>query len=221
MFNYKITISKKIFTRVVLIGMLVWLIVLFWRAENSFEFIQWIKNQFIQSTLIEEEYKNAAELEIVFPDEKRNLICIYVESAETSAQDIANGGFFENNYIPEMTELAKSNVSFSQSELIEGACVAPASGWTMAGLVAETAGVPLKMYDYNMDVDNGMGKYEYFLPGVVTLGDILEENGYTNYFMVGSHFAFGGREAYFDAHGNYEKWDYETAVKKGKIPEDL
>lgn len=119
-----------------------------------------------------------------------------------------------------MTELAKSNVSFSQSEAIEGAYVAPSCGWTMAGLVTETAGIPLKVYDDSLAADNGMGQYEYFLPGAVTLGDILEENGYTNYFMVGSWLDCGGREAYFEAHGNYEKWDYGTAVEKGKIEED-
>ena len=158
---------------------------------------------------------------IEFPEEKRNLICIYLESAETSAQDKANGGLFDTNYIPELTEIAAENVSFSQSDLLEGASVAPACGWTMAALVAQTAGLPLKLYNYDDSyTDNSMSRYASFMPGATTLGDILEDAGYHNVFMAGSDFSFGGRTTYFTQHGNYEIWDYYTAIEEGKIPED-
>lgn len=112
-------------------------------------------------------------------------------------------------------------MSFSQSDLIEGAAVAPASGWTIAGLVAETSGLPLKLLKYDdATTDNSMGEYASFLPGAISLGDILEEEGYRNYFMAGSNFEFGGRENYFTQHGKYEIWDLTTARETGKIPED-
>lgn len=191
-------------------------------ADKSFEFCDYIVSQIQQSKLIEEEYVDPAETSIVFPEEKRNLIMIYIESGETTAQDTANGGVFENNYIPEMTQIARDNISFSQSELIEGACVAPATGWTMAALVAETSGLPLKMWEYDdtSGADNAMRKYATFMPGATTLGDILEEQGYKNVFMAGSNFKFGGRTNYFTQHGNYEIWDYVYAKEIGKIPED-
>ena len=184
------------------------------KADDSFQMTAYLAEQMGSSSLIEEEYVSPDEVNITFPEKKKNLICIYVESAETSAQDRKNGGLMEENLIPELTLLAKENISFSHSELIEGAAVAPDCTWTIAGLVAETAGIPLKLpANYN----NVMGKYEYFLPGVVTLEDILETEGYHNYFMAGSDFSFGGRRKYYTTHGNYEIMDYDWAVRKGKL----
>jgi len=198
-----------------------WFAILLIMADRSFGIVQFAGNQLAKSQFIRNEYVDPNDIEITFPEQKKNLICIFVESAESSNQDRENGGLFSENYTPEMTELAQNNVSFSQSELIEGAAVAPASGWTIAGLVAETAGVPLKLLKYDdVTTDNSMGEYASFLPGVVSLGDILEKEGYHNYFMAGSLFEFGGRETYFKQHGNYEIWDLETAREKGKIPSD-
>lgn len=201
----------------------VWFAALLFMADKNFDVFAYIRTQLETSKLIEEEYVDPNEVRIQFPEKKRNLIQIYVESLESSMQDVENGGIFDVNYIPELTRIAKENVSFSQSELIEGAAVAPASGWTVAGLVAETAGLPLKLFAYNdlvKGADNSMGRYEYFLPGAVSLGDILEKEGYTNYIMFGSHASYGGRATYFKQHGNYEIWDYKSAIKEKKISSD-
>lgn len=215
------TLSKAVIKLAVVLGIaLIWLGAIVVEADRAFGFLQWVNNQFSQSLFIEEQYVDADEVKIIFPEEKRNLICIFVESGETSAQDIDNGGLFQENYISELTELARENISFSQSEKMEGASVAPGCGWTMAALLAETAGVPLKMYAQDKTVDNSMGNYEYFLPGVTTLGEILEAEGYHNYFMVGSEFSYGGRESYFRLHGNYEFEDYNTVIESGKLPSD-
>lgn len=202
---------------------IIWAGMLMREADRAFAFGNYVVNQLKQSKLIENEYVDPQSVELRFPEKKRNLICIYIESAETSAQNRANGGVFEENYIPEMTEIAKNNISFSQSELLEGAAVAPASGWTIAGLVAETSGLPLKLYKYDDTkdgLDNAMGNYASFMPGATTLGDILSNEGYYNVFMAGSNFNFGGRTAYFTQHGSYEIWDYYTAIEKGKIDKD-
>ena len=188
-----------------------------WQANRKFDFVTYVKNQLQSSALIEEEYVNPEQADITFPEKKRNLICIYMESAESSNQDTANGGLFPVNFTPEMTRLARENISFSQSEKIEGSAMAPDTEWTMGGIVAETAGLPLKLpANYN----NVMGSYEYFMPGVISLGDILEEAGYRNYFMCGSDAAFGGRREYFLQHGNYALLDYGWAKREGLLPED-
>ena len=201
----------------------VWISGLVFAADRQFGVFSYVKSQMANSTFIEEEYVNPTDVQIRFPEKKNNLICIYVESLESSMQDKENGGIFDINYIPELTQIAKDNVSFSQSDLIEGAAVAPASGWTIAGLVAETAGLPLKLFEYNGGkggADNVMRKYQYFLPGAVTLGEILEKEGYSNSIMFGSKGKFGGRSTYFEQHGNYEVWDYFSAIEEGKIDED-
>lgn len=209
---------------------IVWtVIILFWlaiivnAADEKFNVYDFVYNQIQASEFIENEYVDAADVNVTFPDEKRNLICIYMESAESSFQDKENGGLLEVNIIPEMTELAKNNISFSQSEQIEGAAVAPQCGWTIAGLVAQTSGLPLKLFNFDdaLDgTDNTMDKYVSFMPGATTLGDILEREGYHNFFMAGSDFTFGGRRDYFTQHGGYEIWDYLTAKEEGRIPMD-
>lgn len=202
---------------------LCWFAIIVNAADEKFYVYDFVINQIQASEFIENEYVDAAEVHVTFPGEKRNLICIYVESAESSFQGREDGGLLENNIIPEMTELAKNNISFSQSDLIEGAAVAPQCGWTIAGLVAQTSGLPLKLFNFDdaLDgTDNTMDKYVSFMPGATTLGDILEREGYHNVFMAGSDFTFGGRRDYFTQHGNYEIWDYLTAQEEGKIPMD-
>ncbi len=209
------------YSKTYLIGVLavcVWTGGILLDANHHFALKEYVLAQIHQSGYIEEHYVNPAEVAITFPEQKRNLITIYVESAETSLQDKANGGLFEENYIPELTELAKEHISFSQSKLLEGAAVGPASGWTIAGLVAETSGLPLKLYKYDVTVDNSMRYYDAFMPGATTLGDILEEAGYYNIFLAGSDFVFGGRTNYFTQHGNYEILDYYAAKEQKRIP---
>ena len=187
------------------------------QADDMFHIWDYIGQQLQRSTFIEEQYIHPDTVRITFPEEKKNLICLYVESGESSAQDREHGGLFPVNYIPQMTKVAEENTSFSHSERIEGAAAAPGCGWTIAGLVAQTAGIPLKLPpNYN----NVMSRYQYFLPGVVSLGEILEGEGYHNYFLAGSDFTFGGRRRYFTEHGNYTIYDYNWAKKEGKIPSD-
>lgn len=206
-----------------LLVVLVWISQIIGIANDNFELYAYVRSQIEASELIEQEYVDAAGANISFPAEKRNLIFIFVESAETSFMDRGNGGLLEENVIPEMTKLAKENVSFSHSELLEGAAVAPACGWTMAGLMAQTSGMPLKLFKYQDNtggVDNSMDKYAAFMPGLTSLGEILEEEGYHNFFLAGSDFAYAGRKDYFMQHGNYEIWDYNDAVAEGRIPEN-
>ena len=44
-------------------------------------------------------------------EKKRNLIYIFMESMETSCASKEEGGFFEQNHIPELTKLAKKNIT--------------------------------------------------------------------------------------------------------------
>ena len=177
---------------VTILVMCVWFAGLFYAADQQFGAVSYIQSQLMQSELIEKEYVNPNDVQITFPEQ--------------------------------LTEIAKENTSFSQSNLLEGAAVAPASGWTIAGMTAETAGLPLKLFEYNHKgrggINNSMSKYEYFLPGAVSLGEILEREGYYNYIMFGSKARFGGKTTYYEQHGNYEVWDYDNAVEEGKIAED-
>lgn len=196
------------------------LILIFVKANTEFGLWNYIRGQIEASTFIEDNYVQPQTEMLTFPEQKRNLIWIYMESAETTFQDISNGGMMDENLIPEMTLLAKENISFSQTNEISGAAVAPACGWTIAGLVAQTSGLPLKLFSYDdHNIDNSMNKYISFLPGAVSLGEILKKEGYHNVFMAGSDFDFGGRTDYFTQHGNYEIIDCKQE-KKNTLPKE-
>ena len=198
-----------------------WFMILYNGADRFLHITEFFTSRVNLSTMIEQEYADPDDVRLTFPEQKRNLIHLCIESAETTNQDVANGGLFSVNYTPELTELARENVSFSHSEQLEGAAIAPACGWTIAGLVAQTAGLPLKLGLYDdQGMDNMGDQFASFLPGATTLGDILNAEGYRNVYMAGSDFTFGGRRQYFTQHGDYEIWDYLTAKELGRIPQD-
>lgn len=161
-------------------------------------------------------YTDSKNIKLTAPKEKRNLIYIYAESLETSLFSSKNGGNFNESVIPNLEMLAKDNINFSTNRKLGGAYSGFGSGWTVAAMVASTSGVPLKV-----PIDGNMySGYGEFLPGVYSLGEVLEDNGYSNYLMIGSDANFGGRKDYFTYHGNYEIMDYNYAKEKGYIDDD-
>ena len=173
------------------------------------------KNQITASTLIEEEYIDPLNANITFPEQKQNLIYIFLESLENTFSSIEKGGMYQEDRMPELTQIAQNNINFSNTEKMGGALDLHGTNWTIAAMVSQTSGVPLKI-----SIDgNEYGKHASFLPGAYTLGEILEENGYTNYLLIGSESEFGGRKQYFESHGNYNIWDYISAVEEERMKE--
>lgn len=169
------------------------------------------------STFIDDNYVSPVDVEITFPQEKRNLIYIFLESMETTYADTQSGGAFSRNVIPELTRIAQENEDFSgETEELNGGYSMPGTTWTIGAMFAQTSGLPL-----SVSIDgNNMDTQTSFFSGAVTLGDILESQGYSQTLLIGSEAVFGGRELYFTEHGNYEMMDYKYAVQNGLIPED-
>lgn len=181
-------------------------------ADKKFNIKEYISNQMKTSNLIEEEYVNPKEVNIKF-EKKRNLIYIYLESMETTYMSTKDGGAQSYDYIPELTKLAKENISFSDKEKQGGAYQLSYTSWTIAGMVSQTAGVPLFV-----PIDgNTYSGYDTFLPGAYSLGEILKENGYTNELIMGSDSTFAGKRKFFQTHGDYVIKDYYTAKEEGII----
>ena len=83
---------------------------------------------------------------ITFPEQKRNLIYIFLESMECTYASTDIGGAREINYITGLTELAndKDSVNFSKTDKLGGASVfVPAISHTMGSTVAQTSGISL------------------------------------------------------------------------------
>ena len=119
--------------------------------------------------------------------------------------------------IPEISKLAKENVNFSDTDKLGGAYALTGTTWTVGAMAAQTAGVPLKL----SIEDNAMGEYSTFLPGAYSIGQVLKNNGYHNYLLVGSDASFGGRRNLFKQHGDYEIWDFESAKEENKATEKI
>lgn len=178
---------------------------------------EYISGQNEFSTFIDDNYVDPRDVDIVFPEKKRNLIYIFLESMETTYTDEKNGGAFEENVIPELTKFAQENEDFSgKSKKLNGGYSLTGSTWTMGAMFAQTSGLPLKI----SISANEMDTQKSFFPGIVTIGDILGDAGYSQTLMIGSDATFGGRRLYFTDHGNYDIFDYNYAAQQGMLSDE-
>ncbi|MDL2276160.1 sulfatase-like hydrolase/transferase [Breznakia sp. OttesenSCG-928-G09] len=175
-----------------------------------------IGNLFKHTELYEEEYIDGQNLKIEFPEKKKNLIYIYVESLENTYTSKDNGGNYSDDLLYPLSKYAIENINFSNTETLGGAKVVSGTGWTTGGMVAQSGGVPL-LVPLNQ---KRFSKKTDFLPGLYALGDILEKEGYNQEYLIGSDAIFGGREFYFKKHGNYKIFDLNTAYEEKKIARD-
>ena len=176
----------------------------------------WLSAFLSESKFLETEYVKPDSVKLTFPEKKRNLIYIFLESMENTFFSKELGGALDYNVIPELYELAKNNINFSNNTEVGGCLEMSGATWTVGAMVAQTAGIPLKL-----PVDgNSYGLYSQFLPGAVSITDILHDNGYYQALLVGSDSAYGGRSNYFTQHGLDSVYDYYTAISDGIIPED-
>ena len=175
-----------------------------------------------KTTVYEDYYVDPDTVSITADGKTKNLIYIYLESMETTYASTDVGGKQEGvNYMPLMTELANTSLTFTDKEAgqLGGFHTPSGTTWTMAALLATTAGIPFS-FPLGENGHNKMAQREYFAPGLTTLGDILEENGYRQEFLCGSNSVFGGRKNYFTQHGNYEIFDLYTAREENYVPYD-
>lgn len=76
---------------------------------------------FEKSTIYEDFYVDPNSISITFPEDKRNLIYIFVESLETTYLSSAVGGAQQENLMPNITELSYSDgLNFSNQKLLGG-----------------------------------------------------------------------------------------------------
>lgn len=172
----------------------------------------------MNKTMFYEEYYVSPDSVSIESEKKKNIIYIYMESMETTyASEDVGGSQKNNNYIPNLTVLAREQISFSNSDKLGGFHRATGASWTAAALFSCESGIPFRFpVDGNYDFSDRVA----FSPGTITLGDILEENGYYQEFLCGSDADFGGRRVFFEQHGSYEIYDLYTAINDGYINED-
>jgi len=181
---------------------------------------KYLEGRKTKSQLYENYYVDPKSVDIAFPEEKRNLIFILMESMETAYFAEEDGGASEVNLVPELYALAENNVNFSHNDSVGGFRPVGGTTWTIGAMVGQTAGVPLLTPDDIFDRQNGYGQDGAFLPGLTTMQDILHENGYYQSLMVGSDAEFGGRKSYYLCHNTDRIYELATAYEDKIVPED-
>lgn len=199
-----------------------WLIIIilvffsFYKLNTSFSIMRSFQYNNNTSDIYEKYYVNPKKAQINFPHNKRNLIYIMVESLEATDFSYNQGGYRKISIIPELEKIANQNTNFSHDYKLGGFYDVLGTDFTAGAIVGHTAGIPL-IGGIGIDKYN---KYESILKNAYSIGEILKDSGYKNYFMMGSDKDFGGRENYLNSHGDYEIFDLNTAKDLNYIAKD-
>ena len=174
---------------------------------NNLNIIKYIKNNNQVSSFIENNYVDPKKTNIEFPDKKRNLIMIFVESLETSLFTKEQGGYWDYEVIPELYKLLdeEDTTVFYNDNKTELMNQLDTSAWTTGGDVANTSGLTLKI-----PIQRSSYYSKNFMPGAYSLGDVLEDNGYYNEYISATRTSFGGIKEYFSKHGNHKIVDINS-----------
>lgn len=184
---------------------------------KTLDIFPYLERRINSTTIYEDYYVNPTGKVTKSRNQTNNLIFIYLESMETTYADTDNGGVQNDNYIPYLTELAYENITFSNGKKLGGYHASSGTTWTLGNLLATTSGIP---FEFPIDCNSMQEVRDTFAPDLVSLGDVLEEQGYKNYFMLGSDSAFAGTNMYLKGHGNYEIMDYWWAIGNCLLPSD-
>ena len=191
---------------------LVILVLLFF--EINLHIVSFVLKEFKGNTnFYEENYISPKSVTFTFPERKKNLIFIYLESAEAEISYCAK----ENtNLIPELAEIAKDNLSFSHSDGIGGQIQLPGTDHSIASVCCTHLGLPLLVDFAGQFYRNNS---EYFFNGAYGLGNILRDGGYNCLFTLGSGTIYGGLGNLLRGHG-FEVKDIDYYKKTNKVPKD-
>lgn len=99
------------------------------KASNLSGLTAYMKVTMSDSEIFNKEYVSPTETHLTFPENKRNLVYIFIESMENTLFDTSHGGAYDVNVVPELYSLAQNNVNFSQN-----------GGWEAAANVREQRG---------------------------------------------------------------------------------
>ncbi|MGL3608939.1 sulfatase-like hydrolase/transferase [Rhizobium sp. G187] len=119
----------------------------------------------------------------------KNLIHIFLESAESTFFDTSRFG----NVADPLKRLSQEAWMATNIEQVEQ------TGWTLAGHVAATCGVPL--FALGVIRENSFDLVDNLLPNARCLGDVLAKRGYQNVFLKGASLNFAGTRGFAANHG--------------------
>lgn len=166
------------------------------------------------SKFYEENFVDPASVVLSKSGKTNNLIYIFLESMESSFGDRSSGGVLDKNIIPEITSLAKENISFGTESILGGNRNLEGCSWTAAGLLSKTLSVP-----YFLPFAVNQNGEETCLSNTKSIYDFLAEQGYENIFAMGSEKQFENRSLILENH-NVQIHDITYYKQNGLIPQD-
>lgn len=202
LYQYQIETAIVIFTITVLIALLTYQIpsYLFFALQKT--------------NLYDKYYHDPKDVRLEFT-QNRNLIHIYLESVENTYLSHELGGQEDNNYIKELGNLCQENINFSNNDHIGGPRTIEGTQWTIGSMVAQEAGIPLFV-----DLTKKYNNQTPFLPGCVSIGEILKEQGYNTELLQGSDANFGCTSNFFKQHGDFKIADDIHLKQEGRLAQD-
>lgn len=151
------------------------------------------------STLYEEEYVDPETITYNFPEKKRNLILIYLESFE---QNFTSPKHYQTNLIPHLSAMQTAdNHSLSYYGL-------PGTNYSVAALIAGHCGIPQR-FTKNTDI----WASKFFLPQAVCFPEILTKNDYQTKIIKAADITYTNVDVFAKTHG------YQQALGNDELKE--
>ena len=174
-------------TKVTLVFACTFMAVAFGVNPGFTETVRFIFNQNFQfsDTRYPEDYRTIDEIDAL-PLGSKNLVYIYLESLERTYLDQT----LFPGLTPNLTRLEAEGLSLTDLRQV------PATGWTIAGMVASQCGHPI--------VTPGGGNLMTglrFLPESMCLGDVLARHQYDLHYVGGARLKFAGKGNFYRDHG--------------------
>lgn len=175
-------------------------------------FDKYVINSLSKTDIYEKYYVDTNKVKITFPEKKRNVIILYLESMESSLFSKENGGAFPESRIPELESIALNNINFSNTDKLGGAYTLDNSSCTIFSLVTSTSATPVYARLFKP-----YGENNPYMSKVRSLGNVLRENGYNLGLIQGSSVKFSALDYYLKDNGEFEVFDDDTARERGYV----
>ena len=157
-------------------------------VANKYDIYGYYARRAESSTFIDEHYAEVNIKDIIFPQHKKNLIILMLESMENTFYDPA---LFPEPLIPGLKNIQNENVSFLNWSST------PGTGWTIAGITAFLFGVNLHL---PIDGNAYANEFGAFMPHAPSLLEVLDANGYSINLIKGASSKFSGMDNLMKSH---------------------
>ena len=162
---------------------------------EKYSLVEYIKMVYYPevSNFYEENYIPPKTAKITPPETKKNLVILILESMEFTYANL------DRDWIPELTKLSQENISFSNYE--NGYTM----NFTMGHLIAMFCGIPCnflanQICEYRV-INQAGERRESIAPHAYSLGQILQDYGYTTFAVQSGSKQFSGTNTFLESHG--------------------